>query len=389
MRQSYYCISTPSRTANACFSLRKVSVCLFCLNLFYLFGTATYGQAEPEPRRHAATETAAEGVAQQEQIARWIRDLDNDRFVVREAAQQQLTAAADRSISAVAARAGDFNASLESTTRAVRILTDWSESKDPSLRIAALESLAALKNCPTEAAMAVNVLAMVREQAAIQKIEQLGGTCLPVDSRANHVLLPIQYRNKLPLRVTIGPQWKGTDRDLRMIAQIRRTQVVSLHSAPVGDEALEHLAGIARLNRVEIYGTKFSPEVLAALREQLPESVTLEVRPSGARLGIGGNRAQGGAHVTQVLPGSAAEKAGLQVRDIITQFDGKPVDSFETLTELIAKHQPGDTVELTIVRAGKPLPEKKVKPLTKKVTFDRWGGGAQHSPSKRQPPAVE
>lgn len=54
-----------------------------------------------------------------------------------------------------------------------------------------------------------------------------------------------------------------------------------------------------------------------------------------------------------ILPGSPAAKAGLQERDTITAVDGTKVDQSHSLTSLLGKHQPGDKVQLTIVRDGK------------------------------------
>ncbi|HET8708732.1 MAG TPA: trypsin-like peptidase domain-containing protein [Candidatus Saccharimonadales bacterium] len=54
-----------------------------------------------------------------------------------------------------------------------------------------------------------------------------------------------------------------------------------------------------------------------------------------------------------VLPGSPAEKAGLKEKDIITKVDGTNVDEKHSLVSLLGQHQPGDTVNLTVVRDGK------------------------------------
>ncbi len=55
---------------------------------------------------------------------------------------------------------------------------------------------------------------------------------------------------------------------------------------------------------------------------------------------------------------SPADKAGLQVGDIITKVEDEIVNSKKTLTQIIQSYQPGDKLELTIIRAGQ---EKVVK----------------------------
>lgn len=65
------------------------------------------------------------------------------------------------------------------------------------------------------------------------------------------------------------------------------------------------------------------------------------------------NDGTNGVLINQVFPGSAAEKAGLKVGDIVTKIDGKPTTDGNSLKTMIAKHAPGDSVELTVFRQGK------------------------------------
>jgi S1-C subfamily serine protease len=59
-----------------------------------------------------------------------------------------------------------------------------------------------------------------------------------------------------------------------------------------------------------------------------------------------------GAAVQEVVTGSPAEDAGLQVGDIITEVDGTPIDANHRLADVVSQYQPGDRVKLTILRAG-------------------------------------
>jgi S1-C subfamily serine protease len=54
-----------------------------------------------------------------------------------------------------------------------------------------------------------------------------------------------------------------------------------------------------------------------------------------------------------VVSNSAADKAGLKEGDIITAVNGVNVDLTDTLAELLQQYNPGDTVTLTVIRAGK------------------------------------
>jgi aminopeptidase YwaD len=77
-------------------------------------------------------------------------------------------------------------------------------------------------------------------------------------------------------------------------------------------------------------------------------------RGSGAFLGVGGD-AQGGdgARLAHVMPGSAAERAGLRDGDVLVRVDNVAVDGFEALRTAIRARQPGDTVRLVYLRDGR------------------------------------
>lgn len=59
-----------------------------------------------------------------------------------------------------------------------------------------------------------------------------------------------------------------------------------------------------------------------------------------------------GALVSDVEPGSPADKAGVQVSDIVLKFDGKPVNSSIDLPRLVGATKPGTRSSLTIWRKG-------------------------------------
>ena len=79
---------------------------------------------------------------------------------------------------------------------------------------------------------------------------------------------------------------------------------------------------------------------------------------------------QAGAYIGQVVPGSPAAAAGLQGStgevavagvpvpvggDVVLEMNGEPTDDFADLLTQIAFSQPGDTVELTVLRDGERL----------------------------------
>ncbi|MEM0967074.1 MAG: Do family serine endopeptidase [Verrucomicrobiota bacterium] len=72
-----------------------------------------------------------------------------------------------------------------------------------------------------------------------------------------------------------------------------------------------------------------------------------------------------GALVRQVEPEGAAKAAGIEHRDIITEVDGRFIDSGAELRIAIAQTPPGETVSLKIIRDGNEI--------TKEVTLGSLG----------------
>ena len=59
-----------------------------------------------------------------------------------------------------------------------------------------------------------------------------------------------------------------------------------------------------------------------------------------------------GVLVTAALPGTPAAKAGLKAGDLIEKVDDVELNNGQTLGGAIQPHAPGDTVQLTVLRAG-------------------------------------
>lgn len=85
--------------------------------------------------------------------------------------------------------------------------------------------------------------------------------------------------------------------------------------------------------------------VLSVQRRRIPGKSGL--------LGVMLADAPNGAKVMQVVPESPAEKAGIQVDDVITAVNGKEVDGREALVNTIRSFSPGQEVTLGVDRGGK------------------------------------
>jgi putative serine protease PepD len=71
----------------------------------------------------------------------------------------------------------------------------------------------------------------------------------------------------------------------------------------------------------------------------------------GAQVRTGGAESVG-ALITEVNKDTPAEAAGLLKDDVVTEVDGKPVTDGIALIVAIRTHQPGDTIEFTVLRDG-------------------------------------
>lgn len=95
-------------------------------------------------------------------------------------------------------------------------------------------------------------------------------------------------------------------------------------------------------------------------------------KPSHAQLGITmtnvtANNAQQygwsvkeGAYVSGVTNGGSAERAGIKVGDIITKCEDDKISTTSDLLLSVRKHNPGDTIEITLNRAGEEITVKAV-----------------------------
>ncbi len=299
------------------------------------------------------------------QIAEWIIQLDDDLYDNRKNAQEGLENSGQQALEATfeEARIG----SLESSTRALNIILSWTESSDPELQIAALEKLVTLPNRPIESGLAAELLADAHELEALEAFANLGG---------KHTNLPYLIENRLPaLHLKIDLSWQGELEGLKHLPAIRRAMIVSFRSVPIDDEVFEYLENLPNLRRIELIGTKITEEMVEKKRKEMP-GVLIDHRKSAARLGIStlNGRRQGPVIIDKVFPGTAAAKAGLLTRDAITEFEGEKIRDFLDLTTRIGKFQPGDSIELTIMRDGKTI--------KKTISFDRWGDDLMESPNK-------
>ena len=348
----------------------------------------------------AAQESSAEA------IQGWIGQLGAEQFADRESASRSLAAAGPAALGplAEAARGGD----LEVASRAIDVIRGYldppaaagerdgvgegagkgvgegtgeetgeppaadapvqpsleSSSRAVALALEAERLLETLAEgppgpVPQIAATALEFHQLGMHEAAQDRLQALG-------AKINDNYLSMAS-GKRGLEAVIDTRWKGSPEDLRLLPRLRNLRHVGIHGLKIDAQTLALLGRLRSLENIQLYGTGVSDEAVAALAARFPNA-EIDVR-KGGKLGVGGQRIVGPCQITQVVAGSAADRAGLQIGDVVLSMDGVAVKNFEGLTEYVGRHGPGESIEVEIERAvaGK-VPQR----FTATVTLDGW-----------------
>ena len=130
-----------------------------------------------------------------EDILRWVRDLDDDRFVVRRTATESLIQAGELAVGPVAEAMAGSN--LEVATRGIYVLRELAVSRDVNTQDVAVAALERLARSPAKSAArlaieALAVLGEVRQQARGSGIAGVGG-------EGHHGGTPVRLRAGAPI----------------------------------------------------------------------------------------------------------------------------------------------------------------------------------------------
>jgi hypothetical protein len=308
--------------------------------------------ADEKPASPAATRPAPTAA----EIGIWISQLNDDRYLVREAATQHLIAAGNTALDPLLAVANSDRP--EPADRAIWILRRLGGSQDTDLAMSALEHLIQLTGRPALVSKAEAELDDRIITACERRLAPLGAEIV---LRAEQIDFNTVAN---VLHVRLEPDWHGTSEDLRMIAKLPRQMYFELEGAALDDAVAKMFEARQKLAFVRFSNSKVSPAAIDSLKLQHPKAIV--VLRNLAMLGVGGQTHKSGVLVTDVRQGTAAAAAGIVLGDVIATIDGHPLPDFDRLTVRIAQHQPGDKVDVEIIRG-----EKKSK-IT--VTLGSWTG---------------
>jgi hypothetical protein len=326
-------------------------------------------QIPPQQPGSPAEQTSGEAnkaEAPPDLVRRWIEQLDSDEYWTREEASKRLFAAGGAAIAPLAEAVRSTK--LEVSTRAVGVLSRLMELDDPQLELAAeaaLEAIAASRvtSAAARAETALENYRGSRQERVLNRLRQLGAA-ITTQSLSTGEIFNVD--------ISIGEGWRGSTHDLAALKRVPSLQSLHIYVDSVDDEAVKHLEPLKQLTTLDLFGTRISDDGFKRLEKSL--AGTQIGRRKGGMLGVRGDPTSqgGGCLVTTVVPGSAAEKAGLQAGDVITKFEGEAVEDFNGLTKLISTKGGGEAVAIEFQRQVQVGEKVEKQTLVKKATLDQW-----------------
>jgi hypothetical protein len=137
-----------------------------------------------------------------------------------------------------------------------------------------------------------------------------------------------------------------TAEDIQLLRNMKTLDTLEILYMPLDDTAIESIGSLPIWGSLRIFGTNISPSALPKL-ESLLEG-TQVVFGLGGFLGIQSNAMT--LEVSQVTPGSGADKGGMMVGDRILSIDGKLLQNFEELRKELGKSPAGGLVTIEVRR---------------------------------------
>lgn len=175
-------------------------------------------------------------------------------------------------------------------------------------------------------------------------LEYMGSVSVGVISGLNRII-PIAENKELKLIQTDAAINPGNSGGALVNS---RGQVIGINTAKMGGQGFEGLGFAIPINKVKEITSSLIEYTYVKGRPFLGIGVDLTYTEEVAKQ----YKYPVGILVKSVEPFSGAYKAGLQAGDIITNFDGQQIKTFDKLEELKNKHKPDDIVKIQFYRDG-------------------------------------
>ncbi|MFM2011233.1 MAG: hypothetical protein RLZZ396_17 [Planctomycetota bacterium] len=356
--------------------------------LLLVLGGTVPSNAQEEPSQRASSQTPT-----QEQIEAWVKELEDERFAVREAAENQLArnltvilptlieiAKADGSESPcgllqflgfVAQDAWSDQGKLayeclgqiakERTTQRAILAQKIIQSISVSMREQTLERLERVGVVCQDREL--SVLTQVRQVKNALVIDQeFRGTQEDID------LLPwlfdiqfvklegpaispeiLQAVVKLPqLRSLQIVETNLTSKDLRPLLAASDMDLLEILYSPVDDQCIEILQDVPIFGDLQLFGTELSAKGATELIARMETANVFVGR--GGFLGVTCD--PGSLVIQQAIKDGPAFKAGIKMNDKLRKINGVPIYNFEDLRKQLAKSAAGESV---VVEYDRPV----------------------------------
>lgn len=262
-----------------------------------------------------------------EQVRQAIDQLDDPVFERREQASDLLYAAGSCAVPSLQAAAE--SEIPEIAVRAFDLLQRLYFRKDEATYDAVDEGVQQLMRAGNLSAAAraeslFDQVGDVRQERAVAKLKRLGAIIHHSEPRFDQERSRIDY-------VMFGRGWTGSDDDVHLI------------------ERLEDLRAFTNAAIYVVRGVPIAEQTLEDLKASMP--LLIINRRGPAQLGVVSEQPTSeGCYIKSVVTDSAADNAGLKPFDRIVEIDGRPVNSFENLIEIVGEKEPGDRVPVIFYR---------------------------------------
>jgi hypothetical protein len=326
-------------------------------------------------------------------IQNWVEQLDDDRFAVREIAQQQLS----RQLSSILPKLIELAESPQSNTSSalLQFLGFVSQDALSQQGKAAFESLnrIAAERTTQKAILAQKILESVSVQMQEQALDRLERVGILVADRHLSVLTQLKdVKNAL----VIDERFLGTEDDLAMLPWLFDVEFVKLEGARVSRQMLEYVIKMPQLRSLQIIETNLQSQDLRPLiaapdmdlieilyspvddqaieiLEQVPifgdlqlfgtdvsatgaESLVEKIETANVFVGRGGflgiTCEPSSLVINESIPDGPASKAGIRMNDKLKKINGVPIQNFEDLRKQLAKSAAGESV---LVEYDRPI----------------------------------
>jgi hypothetical protein len=356
--------------------------------LLLVLGGTVPSNAQEEPSQRASSQTPT-----QEQIEAWVKELEDERFAVREAAENQLA----RNLTVILptlieiAKA-DGSESPCGLLQFLGFVAQDAWSDQGKLAYACLGQIA--KERTTQRAILAqkiiqSISVSMREQT-LERLERVGVVCqdreLSVLTQVRQVknalvidqefrgtqedidLLPwlfdiqfvklegpaispeiLQAVVKLPqLRSLQIVETKLTSKDLRPLLAASDMDLLEILYSPVDDQCIEILQDVPIFGDLQLFGTELSAKGATELIARMETANVFVGR--GGFLGVTCD--PGSLVIQQAIKDGPAYKAGIKMNDKLRKINGVPIYNFEDLRKQLAKSAAGESV---VVEYDRPV----------------------------------